>query len=155
MTSKDNLYGGFVDYYGDITLSKIKESDGWTVYGAKIKSVTNLNRYIFAVVDSDLYRFPSYSLNDLDWVSFQTRMTDEVFNVPAYDFLLDENKKKALKDKINIIERVDNTSIYVTPNLPIKIKLLHDPRKNNYLQYPDTALLYQALETYRCVIELL
>ena len=155
MTSKENVYGAFVDYYGDLALRLIKNEDGWAVYAAKVYSGLNQNRYIFVIVPSRMVRNQEATLDQLDWISFQTRTTEDVYNVPQHNVFLDDARKKLMSDRIAVIERVQDETHYVTNDLPIKIRLLHDPKKNNHLQYPDEARLYQALETYRCVIELL
>jgi len=156
--SKEDLYGAFVDYYGDIELGLIKCENNWAIYGAKMATGLNLNRYLFVI--SPAYRGCTVvpekeTLNNLDWVSLQTRTTDDLHPVPVYNLFLNDTRKKALSDRISILERTAEESVFVTEYLPIKIKLLHEPKKRNILQYPDKALLYQALESYNCVIELL
>ena len=152
---KDQVYGALVDYWGDLKMEQIKNTDGWIVYAAKITSGLIQPRYLFAVVPASAGRGQTTSLNNLDWISLQTRTTDDYYNVPAHAFMITEEKKRALSDEISVIDRTKTETMYQTYSLPIKIKLLHDPRKNNSLQYPDSLKLYQALETYRCVIELL
>lgn len=155
MINKETVYGAFVDYYGDLTVQLIKNDNGWLVYAARINSGLNQYRYIFVIVHERQGRGSNTTLDQLDWICFQTRNTDELYHVPLHNLYLDNDKKEKLNDIINVLERTKDETIYVTDELPIKIKLLHDPRKKNHLQYPDTARLYQALETYNCVIELL
>lgn len=155
MTDINNVYSLFIDYYGNLNMTQIKNNDGWSIYACKIKSGLNNNRYIFVILRSRLTRGINMYLNDMKWTSFQTRNTDENYNVPEYNLMLNEQKKKCLPDIITIIDRTKEKSNYVTTILPIKISLIHDMKKNNYLQYPDKVLLYQALETYNCVIEIL
>lgn len=133
----------------------IKSNDGWTVYCAKVQSGLNLNRYLFAIVPEKAYIGKESTLEQLDWVSFQTRSTEDAHDVPVYTFFLDDKRKRMLSDMITVIDRTVECTNYVTTNLPIKISLIHDKKKNNTLQYPDKAFLYQALETYNCVIEIL
>ena len=155
MATKEDVYGAFVDYYGDIKLRLIKVENGWAVYCAKAYSGLNLNRYIFVVVPQRLALGEEATLEQLDWVSFQTRTTDDVHPVPTHNLFLDENRKKMMPDKITTVDRTADETHYVTDSLPIKIRLIHDPKKNNYLQFPDQAFMYQALDTYRCVVDLL
>ena len=155
MTSKDNVYGAFIDYYGDIKLAVIKDDGNWLIYGAKVYSGLNQYRYIFVVVPRYAGRGENTTLDQLDWVSFQTRTTDDVHKVPQHHLYLDDARKQKMKDKITVLDRTKEETVYVTDDLPIKIRLMHDPKKNNYLQYPDAARLYQALETFNCVIEML
>ena len=155
MATKEDVYGAFVDYYGDIKLRLIKVESGWAFYCAKAYSGLNLNRYIFVIVPQRLALGEEATLEQLDWVSFQTRTTDDVHPVPTHNLFLDENRKKMMPDKITSVDRTADETHYVTDSLPIKIRLIHDPKKNNYLQFPDQAFMYQALDTYRCVVDLL
>nr|QBK87203.1 MAG: hypothetical protein LCMAC201_01050 [Marseillevirus LCMAC201] len=42
MASKEDVYGAFVDYYGDLALELIKNEDGWAVYSAEMKRISFL-----------------------------------------------------------------------------------------------------------------
>lgn len=152
MVSKETVYGAFVDYFGDIKLSLIKNENGWSIYGARVHSNLNETRYIFAITHG--FRQNEVTLNNLDWVSLQTRTSDENHNVPTHTLYLTPQRKELLNDKLTVVNRTNEQTEYIT-NLPIKVRLLHDPKKKNYLQYPDTTLMYNAIETYRCIIELL
>jgi hypothetical protein len=156
MANKEDVYGAFVDFYGDIKLVFIKNLEqNWVLYGTEIYSGLNQHRYIFVIVPARLAREQETTLNQLDWVSFQTRTTDDVYKLPTAQLFISETQKQALSDVIVAVNRTKEETQYITNNLPIKIRLLHDPKKNNYLQFPDKTLLYQALATFRCVIDLL
>jgi len=155
--SGDAVYGAFLDYYGNLPLKRIKQDQNFSVYAYSVGSGTLDNRYIFVVVPNGTRPLPeSTKLNNLDWVSFQTRSTQDHYpGIPSGQLMMSEDRKKALPDVINNIERTLEKSVYFTIELPVKITLIHDPKKNNTLQYPDTCKLYQALETYNCVVDLL
>ena len=156
MATKEDVYGAFVDFYGDITLEYIKTMEyKWVVYGAKAFSGLDQYRYIFVIVPSHLARDQKVTLNQLDWVSFQTRTTDDVHKVPTHQIFMNEKRQNTLSDHLIAVNRANDETHYITDSLPIKVRLLHDPKKNNHLQYPDKTKLYQALNTYRCVIDLL
>lgn len=155
MTSKETVYGAFVDYFGDIALKLIKNEGGWAVYAAKVHSGLNLNRYIFVISPAQQAYSEQVKLNDLDWVSFQTRTTDDVHQVPTHHLYLNDDRKKALPDVVTVTNRTADETIYITNSLPIRVRLMHDPKKKNHLQYPDKAKLYQALDTFNCVVDLL
>ena len=155
MASAENVYSVFINYYGDLTLRMIKNESGWAVYATRVYSGLNSYRYIFVVVPV-VGQYPAnVQLSQLDWVSFQTRTTEELHDTPTTHLSLDENRKQILSDKITVISRDTNQTEYITNRLPIKIRLIHEQKKKNHLQYPDSATLYQALETYQCVIDLL
>jgi len=158
MTNYEVVYGAFIDYFGDIEMGLIKTVGQHKVYASKISSgLLNQNRYIFVVVpQSRTYELGNVeTLNNLDWVSFQTRMTEEVHAVPEHGLYSTPERKKMLNDKVKVVERTKDETFYLTNSLPIRVRVLHDPKKKNSLQYPDEAYLYQLLESYRCVIELL
>lgn len=155
MTSKEDVYGAFVDYYGDIKMVAIKDDNSWVVYAARSHSGLNENRYIFAIVPKRFAPGPETTFNNLDWISLQTRTTDDVHPVPTHHLYVDHARKQVLQDNITAVDRTEKVTTYITDTLPIRVQLLHDPKKKNHLQYPDQAKLYQAMETYRCVIELL
>lgn len=149
----NSVYGAFVDYFGDVQLKMYKKDAGYTIYGCKLKTSLFLNRYIFVIVPTVGLQPEDTSLNQLDWISFQTRTTEEFYRLPEIN--LTTGNKSSLSDVLDVLERTKTTSSYITPTLPIRIKLMHDPKKNNTLQYPDQCKLYQALETFRCVVEML
>ena len=155
MAEKEHVYGAFVDYYGTLSLKLLRTDNDWAFYCAKIYSGLNQNRYIFVVIPANSAVSKEATLDQLDWVSFQTRTTDETHHVPTHHLYLNDTRKKTFSDKITVVKRTQDETEYITQDLPIKVRLLHDPKKNNYLQYPDQALMYQALETYRCVVDLL
>ena len=156
MTNKEDVYGAFVDFYGDLKLAYIKNMDNsWALYGSQVYSGLNQNRYIFVIVPARLVRTQEMTLDQLDWVSFQTRTTDDFYKIPKHQLFITEKQKKVLSDVIVAVNRTVDETQYFTNSLPIKVRLIHDPKKNNYLQFPDKTLLYQALGTYQCVVDLL
>ncbi len=156
MTTREDVYGAFVDYYGDIPLQKIKGDSGFVVYAYGVTSGLGYNRYIFVVVSQGVRQLPeTTSLNRVDWASFQTRTTEEHYKVPSGALMLTDKRKEVLPDIINCIERTSDRTMYFTNELPVNITLVHDPKKNNTLQFPDQCKMYQALETYRCVVDLM
>jgi len=150
-----NVYNSFLNYFGNLQLKKIKCQNSYCIYAACNKTGLSVPRYLFAVVPERFSRADMATLSELRWVSLQTRTTNDVHSVPTFTHLLSETQKKTLPHLCKIINRTQNESLYSTDNLPIKIKLIHEAKKNNYLQYPDNCKLYQALETYNCVVDLL
>lgn len=155
MCNKELVYGAFVDYYGDIKLRLIKNDNNWYIYCAKINSGLNEQRYIYVVVYYTPYLKEEETLDKLDWVCFQTRTSEEILEVPSHNLVVNETRKKMMYDKIKVIDRTKEETFYITDNLPIKIRLLHNKKKNNQLQYPDETLLYQALNTFNCIVDIL
>ena len=150
----DAVYGAFLDYFGDIKMGKIKVQDGFAIYATKVNSGLTENRYVFAVVPDNQYLTQESTLNSLNWVSLQTRSSDEHYKVPTVTIYINDNMKKALPDILQVVDRDREKTEYVVKTIPIKVTLMHNIKQNNSLQFPDQCKLYQALETYNCVVEL-
>ena len=152
MSSVEMVYGAFVDYFGDIKLKKLKTESGYDIYACKIKANLFLNRYIFVIVPFFRNNPLETTLNNLDWVSLQTRTSEDLHSVPE---ITPGGNKNALSDIINAVERTRDRTVYITTQLPIKISLMHEKKKNNELQYPDQCKLFKAVETFQCIVEIL
>lgn len=151
----EDVYGAFVDYFGNLLFAITKQDSAWTVYACKISSGLNLYRYIFVIVQTSNALKQEEYLNDLDWVSFQTRTSDELYSVPTHSLIKSVEKQAMLKDYCKVVDRVRDRTNYNTATLPIKLYLQHDPKKKNILQYPDDLYLHQALDTFMCIVEIL
>jgi len=147
------MYQLFVDYFGDLKLKKLRRDRGHIVYACNVSSGLSENRMIYVIVPVRLGRNDTANLSELEWVSFQTRISNEIWDVPKNTVMPSRQAKEALTILFDSIDRNSDQTIYVCPTHPLKMTLIHDPRKKNYLQYPDKVRLYQALETYRCVLE--
>jgi len=150
-----NVYKKFLDYYGDIRLALFKRETGWCIYGVRAGSGLAKYRYIFVIVPEHKCLGDFASLSQLEWVSFQTRTTEEYHTtLDEISFFPTPEQREALSEIISYVDRTSLKTTYVC-DLPISIALIHDPKKRNYLQYPDKAKLYQALDSFNCVIETL
>jgi len=155
MVFLSNVYKKFLEYFGDIRLSLFKRESGWCIYGIRVGTGLARYRYIFVIIPEQKYQGDYASLSQLEWVSFQTRTTEEYHaTLDEINFFPTPEQKEALSDIISHIDRTSIKTTYVC-DLPVSISLMHDPKKRNYLQYPDKAKLYQALDSFNCVIETL
>lgn len=156
MNDRNRVYRAFLDYYGDLQLKLNKRQDNYVIYACRVHSALNDYRYIFVVVHDDGFRAPVQQLSQLAWESFQTRTSSDFYgDVPLTDMVIPADRLQYVEHKLTILSRTRDKSEYTTHDLPINVVLLHDRRKNNSLQYPDEAKLYQALGTYQCVVTLL
>lgn len=161
--SVQDVYGAFIDYYGDIELKMIKSEQGYNVYCTRVNSGLSMTRYIFVVsptpqtniTDITPIDGETVTLNSLDWVSFQTRTTEEHYNVPSINLYTGKDRSQSLPDMLTFIARDAESTEYRCETLPIKVNLVHDIKKKNIYQFPDRCKLYQALESFSCVVELL
>jgi hypothetical protein len=161
MGSITDVYGAFIDYYGDISLKKIKSENGYDVYATRVSSGLSLFRYIFVISESNNNNSvtaldgETKTLNSINWISFQTRTTDENHNVPTITLMPSTTRNEKLSDIVRSTERTTNDTKYICDSLPIVLSLIHDLKKKNVYQYPDACKLYQALETFNSVVEIL
>jgi hypothetical protein len=156
------IYGAFIDYYGDIALKRIKTEQGYNVYACRVTSGLSLPRYIFVVAPTlgnassvTALDGETTSLNRLNWVSFQTRTSDENYSVPSVTILPTRERGEKLSDIVIATNRTANDTQYICESLPINLTMVHDQKKKNIYQYPDKCKLYQALESYNAVVEIL
>lgn len=154
--NKEEIYNNFIKYYGDLELRRTKEiGKNWLVYSCKVKNFLTQNRYIHVVIKYDFNIPVKINLSNLEWLSFQTRTNDEyIENIEEYTLELNTNKKELFKEKIVLKDRNKEKTVYFSTLKPLKIELIHEAKKKNIFQYPDELKLYQALETYKCVINL-
>lgn len=149
----NNVYGAFIDYYGNIELQKVKEENGYIIYAAEFATSLMVNRYLFVICEQQFNNPVRVKLNDIDWICIQTRESEDYFhNLPKINHVLSLEKSQLLKDACRMIEKEANKAIYNCV-LPLKITLIK-PKKQSFV-FPDEILLFQVLETYNCSIELL
>jgi hypothetical protein len=149
-TDKDNVYAAFIEYYGDLLFTKVKENDTHYIYMFKIScQLINVNRYLVAVVSRSLNnRNHILKLSELRWDSFQTRMLKENYNITEGSYR--PNKTQAITGNINMIDSNTQASKYKAETLPINIMLLHKKRKIN--EYNANGKINLALETYQTIV---
>lgn len=149
--SKNVVYDSFNEYFNNPVMTKIKNVEGFSVYMAKIYSLLgNAHRYLILFVNQDLYVNGSKkNMNQLEWVSLQTRTLTDNHNLPFHTYRV--FKFPALDKKITILDRNEEKSTYNTEDYPITVILLHT-RKNNVYQYQQQGTILSALETFQTII---
>lgn len=149
--SKNNVYKSFYEYYQNPILTKIKNVNDFSVYMTKIHSLLgNAYRYLILFVSMDANNIGTEkSMNELDWVSLQTRTLEDHHNLKPHSYNV--RITTDLGQKINIKSRDEKKSIYNAEKFPLMITLLHT-RKNNSYQYQPTGTIVSALETFQTII---
>lgn len=148
------------DYFNGIFLTKIKyipsfqtKKSSLSLYYAKIGCMLCIeNQYLIVVVenDSNIIGHEEY-LENLDWVSFQTRTMDNPpSGLKSQQSSQSKNQKSNLMfEKIFLSEEKEDRNIYLCNNLPIKIELLFTKDDDTY---SNNGTVQSALDTYNCVI---
>jgi hypothetical protein len=149
--SKNHVYDAFVMYFKDPTLTKIKNVNNYTVYMTKIYSMLgNTYRYLILFVDRDVNNTGTEkSMNELEWVSLQTRTLEDQHDLKPHSYQV--RRLPELSNKINIKTRSETESVYDVDGYNLTLTLLHT-RKNNTYQYQPTGTVISALETFQTII---
>jgi len=150
---KDYVYKSFVEYYNDPNMSKIKndENNNLSVYACKtVCMLINKCRYIIATVPKDSYQIGTkFSLSQIEWINFQTRVLEGKYNVPSHSFQSTSNFP--MNSKIIEYSKDENITSYNCDHFKIKVHLLHT-KDNNLWEYTRMGKLSSALETYQTII---
>jgi hypothetical protein len=150
---KDYIYRMFVEYFGNIWMTKIKDDNDMSVYMARFPCLL-LNEQHCLVLLTRRDNYPPYHrvlLDSLRWISLQTRS----FSSDSYLDLMPQSyemKRHGIFEKrITNVSRSKDISIYHAEDLPLMVSLLH--MRGNEFEYPNDGTLNSAIETFRTVIQ--
>ncbi len=147
---KDNVYSLFVQYFGDMIMTKMKDVEQFSVYYAKIQcSLINNYKYlvVFVMKNNDKI-MTKMKLSKLEWVYFQTRYLKENMNIETQVY--NPRRFEPLMKNINITERSKGGYTYSVSDLPIVITLL--PKDKGDLDYQPAGNVVVALETFYTIV---
>jgi hypothetical protein len=147
----DEVYKHFAEYYGNPTMIKIKDVDGYSMYMIKAYSFLNQeHRYLIALVTQDLNQpGQPQKLSNLEWIYFQTRTLPDKHKIPFVQYSV--KKGSGLFAPIYKTEEDSDASVYKCDKLPVTVTLLHT--KANPV-YGAKGTISSALETYQSIVHL-
>jgi len=148
---KESIYNVISNYFDNPILTKIKEDENHSIYGARIKSLLSAEHmFLIAIKPKDNFENGhTLKLKEIDWVSFQTRVLDQPFNLSGHQYSI--KKIEPYLTPINLTNRTSEASNYSCSLFPnIIITLLH--KKKDSYEYSDKGSLLLALETYKTII---
>ena len=150
--ARESVYSIFTEYFKNPTMTKIKDSDKFSMYLSKLYCLLNREcRYIIVFVDKT-YDTPGMTeeLANLKWTSFQTRtLTDQFNDISPHGY--EPKAEGPLMARINRTNISKETSTYGCDDLTIVITLLHT-EKNTPTTYQNTGNIVNALETFQTII---
>jgi hypothetical protein len=151
---KSQIYKAVSTVYNNYMMTKTGQYDNFGVYKALVEcNICTDIRYIVAIVDNDStpigYEVP---LSELNWVSFQTRMTKNSKEFKTYymrprSYTLPN--KSILHDKITRVLETKEKTVYTTDNLPLTIEVIHNTENDTFT---DKGTVIAALELFQTVI---
>jgi len=148
---KDRMYKVFEDYFGNPTLTKMKDVNGNSMYITKIACLLgNECRYLICFVLIDGFPVETKRpLSDMRWLSLQTRSLTERYNLPSHTYKT--IREGPLYAVINRTDVTSEASTYKCDAFPIVVTLLH---KKGESDYQSRGNIVAALETYSTIITL-
>ncbi len=148
-TNLDEMYDSFAKFFSNPVMTKIKDVEQYTMYMTKTYCLLSTEyRYIIVLVPQDV-NIVGYNQNlqDLRWVSLQTRSLSQNHNLPQHYYIA--KRGSILDSEIYRIKIEDRASTYKCDKFPITITLLHTKSINDY---QDRGIIITALETYQTII---
>ena len=149
---KRKIYNLFINYFGNPLLTKIKDSEGISVYAAQSAAMLRDMRYLIVLIETDNNPIGKrYKLSELPWKCLQTRTNQEEYNCESFTYM--PNSKNPYDTRMLLKERKPTLTSYVNKDYKISLCLLHTDDSTQY-EYGDIGTLHSALETYQAIIQI-
>lgn len=149
---KEPTYSLIRKYFGNLTFTKLKDSENFSIYICKIGSYTNNKPYLIATILKNNEDVGSTKLlSSLFWISFQTRTLPENYAIQEQNYT--RKRDEIYESEIKVVKRTEEKTEYVMSNkkFPLRITLLHS--KKCLYEFPeDVGTLNSALESYCTVL---
>lgn len=135
-----------------LLFKKTEIKERYVLYVAKIhcQLAGGIGRYIILFVPVHLAIKDEDTIGNLAWVNLQTYEMRDAFR----GFALRSQKwdyPRGIPDPVlNILNRDERFSYYLTNNLPYEITMRHNPKKKSIYQYYDKMNLSAALSSFQC-----
>jgi len=145
---KQDVYNMFTDYFRNPRMIKIKDVEQYSMYLTKIHTLLGIEfRYLIAFVYKDSVQVGGVeTLDNLSWVSFQTRTLSEEYNTPSHTYI--PQRTPSLDKRIKLVRKTEKSYAYIVEELPILITMI--PKGKN--EYSATGSVIPALETFNTIV---
>lgn len=151
---RSQIYQAISNIYKNFLMTKTNQYENFGVYKALCESYVHSDiRYIVAIVPNDNNPVGiSIPLSELNWISFQTRMTKNSKEFKSFDMsprTYTLPNKSILHDKITRVLETKEKTVYSTENLPISIEIIHIKEDDTFT---DKGTVIAALELFQTVL---
>lgn len=148
---KEEVYSIFSEYFGNPTMTKIKNIGEYSMYMVKIQAQLGIEfRYLIIFVYKDtLVVGRREQLSKLSWVSLQTRTLTDNHDIIVHSY--NPRRLQGLMKTINLTTPNTGKYIYKVEDLPLTVTLL-PKEKDGDNQYTSSGTIVTALETYQTII---
>lgn len=147
------------EYFKNPVMVKVNEIKGVGIYKCVVDSmlVASQKKYLVALVKNDNFPiFEKRRLNDINWISFQSRQlgknddASELKSLPICELPTSKTKSMFLKESITKVSQNETQIQYVCDTIPINIILLTQDNKNP--TYQDKSTIERAIMYFNTVI---
>jgi hypothetical protein len=150
-SDKRDVYEMFSKYFGNPTLTKIRDEQRYSTYAVKLNVHLRENRYLMLITTNDANQIGTmFPLDDIKWEALQTRSTDSEFNCGSFTYM--PRRKPPYTSRIFLKERQDKRTTYTSKDYPLSLCLLHTG-KSKY-EYPNLGTISSALESWQTIIKI-
>ena len=150
----DKIYNAILEYFPNFVMTKTALFGEFSVYKSVAKCLLCIGtRYIVAIVKKDnLPVGTTKPLSSLEWVSFQTRYSDDdkeqrQFHLTSHQFAKPD--KTILDDTIRLSRKTNLSYLYDCDNLPLNIEIIKTKDDEDISEYGTVS---SALEIFSTVL---
>lgn len=148
---KENIYTLFVNYFDNITLTKVKQQENLGIWMARINSMLKKGYYyLIALNEDDEEKIGSTkNLEEIEWTCLQTKNLEEYHQIPVQGYTV--KREDPFNSKIEINKRDKRFSEYKCSKFPsLKITLIHS--KGIEYEFANSGSINAAVETFNTLI---
>ena len=150
-SDKRDVHAMFSQYFGNPTLTKVRDERLYSTYAVKLNVYLRENRYLILITTKDENQIGAmFTFDDIKWESLQTRSTNSEFDCGSFTYM--PSKKAPYSSRIYLEERQDKRTTYTNKDYPLSLCLLHTG-KSKY-EYPNLGTISSALETWQTIIKI-
>ena len=148
---KEYIYDIFSNYYDNPLLYKIKDENGFSLFGIQFPSLL-LNEKRFLIVTTKGTLEQQKRLRNIPWLTLQVRTltnNNQYNHLPVFKYKV--KRLPEYNEPLVVQSRTKEITHYKTSKLPINVSLLHS--KGLEYEYPNEGTLISALETFHTIIK--
>lgn len=155
ISERDSVYKAIYEQFPYV-MTKTHINGKFSIYKAVVKCLlcSAGMRYVIAITLNDTSPIgKKVSLQNLPWLSFQTRYTEYDDEIKLYNLLtFDYNRldNTILHDRITLTRQLKNSILYDCDNLPLTVEILKNKEDEIFA---DQGTILSALETFQCLLQ--
>lgn len=146
------------EYFSGLKFKLTEKKQEYGVYVASIRTrlMGDLMRYVIAFVPQHLVLLDKAELHELLWQNLQVRTlkSGTYKNIPSQEWVAPLRNKNIPNLDLRLKKRHEHYSEYSATDFPFEILMIHSPKKNTIMQYPNMMNLHYAIDQFSGVFNL-